>query len=133
MSKTLKDIYDYDFIKNPDTSLLKDINNILNKTPNELDVHDVCVLIRQEMFLDISIPKAIEMIKDDHSAGDYYDYCLLVNLSKIDNSLSKFKTELLSLIATLENDFPKMEFELDSDKDDYCESIQRLKAKIETA
>lgn len=89
------------------------------------------MLVRQDFFLDISVPKAIDLIKENHAVGDYYDYCLLVNLSKMDSPLSEFKAELASLLVILENDFPKIEFELDSDKDDYRESMQRLKAKIE--
>ena len=131
MSKTIKEIYNEEFISNPETSLLKHYNSVLNKTPDELNVADICMLIRQEFFLDIAVPKAIELIKDNHAVGDYYDYCLLVNLSKMDNPLTEYKTELSSLVTMLENDFSKIEFELDGDKDDYCESIQRIKAKIE--
>ncbi len=130
MNKTLKEIYNYDFIENPDTSLLKDINSLLNKTVDELDIHDVCVLIRQEMFLDISVPKAIDIIKKDHAAGDYYEYCLLVNLSKMEYPLVEYKEQLLDLIEILEKDFNNIEFELDSDKEDYLNSIENLKKKI---
>lgn len=130
MSKTIKEIYNEEFVNNPETSLLKHYNSVLNKTPDELDVTDICMLIRQEFFLDIAVPKAIELVKENHAVGDNYDYCLLVNLSKMDNPLSEYKIELSSLVEVLENDFLKIDFELDSDKDDYCESIQRLKVKI---
>lgn len=129
MSKTLKEIYNYDFIENAETSLLKDINSLLNKTIDELDVHDVCVLIRQEMFLDIAIPKAINIVKDNHAAGDYYDYCLLVNLANLESPLSNYKEQFESLIQILEKDFNSINFELDSDKEDYLESIKRIKEK----
>jgi len=130
MGKTLKEIYNYEYINNPDTNLLKDINKLLNKTVNELDVHDVCVLIRQEMFLDTSVPKAIELIKANHAAGDYYDYCLLVNLSKMESSLIKYKKELYELITILESDYDKISFDLDSDKEDYLLAIKYIKNKI---
>ena len=130
MNKTLKEIYGYDFIENPETSLLKDVNRILNKTPDELDVHDVCVLIRQEMFLDTSIPKAVEMINNDPSVGDNYDYCLLYNLAHMESSMTEFKKLLSSLVENLESKFETVEFELDSDKEDCCESINLLKGKI---
>ena len=131
MEKTLKDIYNYDFIDNPETSLLKDINHILNKKPSELDIHDICVLIRQEMFLDIAVPKAIEIIKENPSAGDYYNYCLLVNLSKISVSLSTYKESLIKMIEILDRNLSIIEFEVDSEKEDYLESIENLKKKIE--
>ena len=130
MKKTLKEIYGWDYIDKPDTSLLKHVNAVLSKTPDELNVDDVCMLIRQEMFLDISIPLAIKMIEENHSAGDYYDYCLLVNLSKMDSPLIQYGDSILKLVTVLENDFKGIEFELESDKDDYLESIERLKEKV---
>lgn len=130
MVKTLKEIYGYGFIEKPETSLLKDINHILNKMPDELDVHDVCVLIRQEMFLDTSLPKAIEMVSKDPSVGDNYDYCLLYNLAHMECPMTEFKQLVSSLIDNLEAKSKNMEFELDSDREDYLESIKLLKDKI---
>ena len=130
MKKTLKEIYNLQFIENPETGLLKHINKILNKTPDELDEDDICVLIRQEMFLDISIPKAVEIIKEDHAAGDNYDYCLLYNLSNIEASLTDYKELITDLIIVLEKDFEAISFEFEDEKKDYLESIDRLKSKI---
>ena len=130
MKKTLKEIYNLQFIENPETGLLKHINKILNKTPDELDEDDICVLIRQEMFLDISIPKAVEIIKEDHAAGDNYDYCLLYNLSNIEALLTDYKELIADLIIILEKDFEAISFEFEDEKKDYLESIDRLKSKI---
>lgn len=130
MEKTLKEIYGWELISDEETSLIKHINKILMKTPSELDTSDICVLIRQELFLDISIPKAIKMIKTDHKTGDNYEYDLLVNLSKISTSLKEYRCEILNLISILEKDYKNIVFELESDKKDYVESIARLKDKI---
>ena len=130
MSKTIKEIYNEEFIDKPDTSLLKHYNSILNKTPDELSVDDICMLVRQEFFLEISVPKAIEILKRDHSAGDNYDYSLLVNLSNVESSLSKYKDIICDLINVLENDYKSITFELESDEQDYLESIKRLKEKL---
>lgn len=130
MKKTLKDLYNWDYIENPETSLLKHVNKVLSKTSDELSIDDICMLIRQEFFLDLAVPKAIELIKKDHSVGDYYDYCLLCNLSKMESSLTEFRDEIKDLIDILEKDFSSIDFELDDDKDDYLSSIERLKNKI---
>lgn len=130
MSKTLKEIYNEEFINNPETSLTKHYNSLLNKTPEELDLGDICVLIRQEFFLDIAVPKAIEILKDNHAAGDNYDYSLLVNLSNVESSLSNYKGIISDLINVLENDYKNIDFDIESDKQDYLESIERLKQKI---
>lgn len=130
MKKTLKELNNLNYIENPDTSLLKHVNKVLSKTPEELSVEDICMLIRQEFFLDLAIPKAIELIKDNHSTGDYYDYCLLHSLSKMESPLTDFKEAITNLIDVLEKDFPSINFELEDDKDDYLSSIERLKNKI---
>lgn len=105
MKKILKDLYNLNNIDNPETSLLKHINRVLSKAPDELSVDDICMLVRQELFLDFVVPKAIKLIKKDHSVGDYYDYCLLCNLSKMESSLVEFKDQIKNLIDILEKDF----------------------------
>ena len=129
MNKTLKDLFDYDFIEKPKTSLTKSFNNILNKEPDELSLEDICILIRQEMFLDISIPKAIEMIKRDPSSGDNYEYCLLYNLAHMKSPLEKYKVQLKELIKVLEKYLANAKFELESDKKDFIDSLNLLKEK----
>lgn len=130
MSKTIKEIYGEEFINNPETSLLKHYNTVLNKTPDELNTDDICMLIRQEFFLEIAVPKAIEILKKDHSAGDNYEYCLLFNLSNMNSSLKEYKDDIFALINILETDFKNIVFDLEDDKKDYLESIKRLKEKI---
>ena len=130
MSKTIKEIYGEEFIKNPETSLLKHYNAVLNKKPDDLNIDDVCMLVRQEFFLEITIPKAIEILTKNHSAGDNYDYCLLVNFSNMSASFEKYKNDISTLINILESDFKNIVFDLEEDKNDYLESIKRLKGKI---
>ena len=130
MNKTLKEIYNWDYVEKPDTSLLKRVNAILGKTPDELTSDDICVLIRQEMFLDIVIPKAIQMIEENHAVGDNYDYCMLINLSKIEAPIRDYKAQLSGLIGILRNDLGKTEFEFEEDKNECFEAISRLEAKL---
>lgn len=130
MPKTIKEMFNEEYIVNPDTSLLKHYNSVLNKTPDELNIGDICMLVRQEFFLEIAIPIAVKIIKKDHSAGDNYDYSLLVNLSNVDTSLCRYKDDISDLINVLENDYKSITFELESDERDYLESIERLKEKI---
>ena len=130
MNKTFKELYDWDYIQNPETSLLKHVNKILAKTPNELNVDDICLLIRQEMFLDIAVPKAIDLIKKNPSIGDNYHFSLLKNLSCMDSSLLPFKAKLLDLIIFLEHNPRAIIFEEDYEKERFLESLKRLKAKV---
>ena len=105
-------------------------NSVLNKTPDELNLEDICMLVRQEFFLEIAVPRAVKILESNHSAGDNYDYSLLVNLSNIESSLSGYKDIISNLVNTLEKDYKKIKFELESDEQDYLSSIEKLKEKI---
>ncbi len=127
MKKTIKEIYKWNEIKDPETNLLKQINEILGKEPDSLNESDICLLLRQEMFLDLVIPMAIKEIKNNPKIGDYYDFQMLVNLSDLSSKLIPFKNEIQSLADYLESISSQIEFELDSDKDDFKASISKLK------
>ncbi len=127
MKKTIKEIYKWNEIKDPETNLLKQINEILGKEPDSLNESDICILLRQEMFLDLVIPMAIKEIKNNPKIGDYYDFQMLVNLSDLSSKLIPFKNEIQSLADYLESISSQIEFELDSDKDDFKASISKLK------
>lgn len=127
MKKTIKEIYKWNEIKDPETNLLKQINEILEKEPDSLNESDICLLLRQEMFLDLVIPMAIKEIKNNPKIGDYYDFQMLVNLSDLSSKLIPFKNEIQSLADYLESISSQIEFELDSDKDDFKTSISKLK------
>ena len=129
--KTIKDIYNWKLIDNPETTLLKHVNRVLMKTPNELDVSDVCMLLRQEMFLDIVIPKALKLIETESSIGDYYDYQMLVNLADVSRkNLLQYRKELKKLVEFLSKEFPNTIFEIESDKTDYQASMTKIVEKI---
>ena len=130
MKKKIKDIYNWDKIDNPETNLLKQINSIIDKTPDDLTCSDICLLLRQEMFLDIVIPKAIIEIENNPKVGDFYDFQMLVNLSSISEQLIPYKEKVRELITVLEEKAKKIVFELDSDKDDFNSSIKTLKQII---
>lgn len=125
MEKLIKEIYGWDLIEKPETNLLKHINRILNKKVSELDSSDVGLMLRQEVFLDIAIPKAIEFIKENPSVGEY-DFQLLKNLSELSN-LDNYKIIIDDLILKLENKKNNIIFELEDDKVDFENSLKILK------
>ena len=131
MKKTLATIYNWNKIENPETSLLKSINTILDKTPEELNSNDICLLLRQEMFLDLVIPLAINEIHKNPKVGDFYEYQMLVNLSNISPSLTEYKEQIIDLINMLYSYSKNAIFELKSDEEDFNKSIKRLEKKIQ--
>lgn len=127
---TIGEIYHLTAQVPAETSLIKHYNSILLKTPESLNISDIAMLIRQGLFPEIAIPKAILMIKSNHSIGDLYDYELLINLAESNVDLSTYKKSIKELINILTSDFTSISFELDSDKKDYLHSLDLLKSRI---
>lgn len=126
-NRKIKDIYNKQLDTKNDSSLVKHYNKILLKTFEELDTSDICFLLRQNEFLDRVVSIAIELIKSNHNIGDLYDYEMLVNLSDVKHLDSILKTDISNLINLLEKDYSGINFELDSDREDYLEAIKKLK------
>lgn len=127
---TIGEIYHLTAQVPAETSLIKHYNSILLKTPESLNSGDVAMLIRQGLFPEIAIPKAIVMIKNNHSIGDLYDYELLFNFAESNVDLSTYKKSVEELINILVSDFTSVHFELESDKTDYLHSLDLLKSRI---
>lgn len=130
MEKTLKDIYEYEFIENPETSLLKRINSILAKTPSQLNLEDVCTLIRQECFLEIAIPKAIKFVLSSPSAGDNYPFSLLKNLSEVRSYSEAMKPILEDMVSFLMGKMGEIDFEDEDEKELFLASTNFIREKL---
>lgn len=65
---------------------------------NELSVEDLCRAIRQELFTDQLMPRALEVIKDDPLAGEYYDGELIAALSTVkEEDLRDYKDTFIQI------------------------------------
>lgn len=128
--QNIKEIYNYHKQEPDGTNLIKQYNEILDKTPEDLTISDLGMMLRQGLFPDISVPKAIDLIMKDPSIGDQYDYELLINLGESNINMKSFKQKLLSLIDFLANKYSTIDFEIDSDRRDYLQAIENIKNKI---
>ncbi len=81
--KTLKEIYEYDFVSEDGESNIEPwFNSVMLKTPEQLTVADLCRMLRQRIFSVVAIEQAIGVIKNDPFAGDIYEGQLMVSLCK---------------------------------------------------
>ena len=67
----------------PQSSLEQWFERVVDIPLSEFSVEDLCRAIRQKLFTDQLMPRALEVIKEDPLAGEYYDGELIVALSTV--------------------------------------------------
>jgi len=98
---TIKEMYECDYYSGmePITSLLKWYNTVIDKNIEEINVGDVCRMLRQNMFKDIAIPKAIDFLIQNPFAGELFEGELLETIfRKRDEELCGYYTSLKEII-----------------------------------
>ncbi|KAF5063135.1 CDI immunity protein [anaerobic digester metagenome] len=73
--KKIKDIWKCGYIESETEvyPLQKWFNQLIDKQVSEIEVPDVLRMIRQNEFMDIAIPKAVEFLKTNPFAGEMYE------------------------------------------------------------
>ena len=92
MSQTIKEIYSLNPNNQndePEYALDKWYDSLINKTADEIDLEDVSRMLSQNVFIDLGIKRAMEILSEDPIAGVFYDGQLLELLSAVD--LDDFK------------------------------------------
>ncbi|HWO95758.1 contact-dependent growth inhibition system immunity protein [Fictibacillus sp. Mic-4] len=128
--KTIREIYNITtFEKETVYSLDSWYQNLLNKRAEEIDINDVSKMIRQNIFTDLAIKKAIEFLEKDPLAGELYDGQLLEILSSVDinnSNASNLKRTLLDIYEDLEN----LDWLCKEDYDDYVTTLKNFLNKF---
>ncbi len=72
---------------------------MIDKKVSEIEVSDVLRMIRQNEFIDIAIPKAVEFLMINPFAGEMYEGELLEKMSKLEGSiLIQYRQELREVL-----------------------------------
>lgn len=82
MSKTLREIYEYDLVGEDNNDCVADewFNTIMEKTKDQLSVSDVSRMLRQKICSRVAIKRAIEMLSEDPFIGEMFEGQLMFNL-----------------------------------------------------
>ncbi|HGV3501805.1 contact-dependent growth inhibition system immunity protein [Providencia sp. PROV259] len=75
---------------------------------SDLSIEDICRAIRQKLFLEIILPNACNILKDEPLAGEYYDGELIASIASLSGmdisqnigSINEIKRILTSLDLT---------------------------------
>ena len=126
--KTIEEMYNTHVITDAEYPLEIWHNEVIKKTPDELILSDISRMIRQKVFLDMAIPKAIAILKEDPFVGDMFTGQLLENLLGLDpDYYLDYKAELNYVVKEAEknaNDYP---WGYPEEKDEYLELVKTLK------
>lgn len=104
MQKTISELYNVKEIKlnKNSTSLEIWFNSVIYKNITQITLSDVLRMIRQQLFLEIALEKAIELLKDNPFVGEYYSGELFEHLLKINpRLLKKFDREIKKIIINI--------------------------------
>lgn len=106
-------------------------NTLINKDITELDISDLCRMIKQNIFIELAIDKAIEFLKLNPLEGDVYDGQLLevlfsVDMEKITEQKEPFKEVLMDVKENIEMD----NFMSDEDFYEYKDLVEKFLTKI---
>lgn len=104
MQKTISELYNVKEIKlnKNSTSLESWFNSVIYKNITQITLSDVLRMIRQQLFLEIALEKAIELLKNNPFVGEYYSGELFEHLLKINpRLLKKFDREIKKIIINI--------------------------------
>ncbi|WP_217366269.1 contact-dependent growth inhibition system immunity protein [Brevibacillus sp. HB2.2] len=105
-------------------------NRLINKTVDEVDVKDICRMLSQNIFIDLGIKKAWEILEEDPLAGDIYDGQLLELLYKIELDRFDDLTSVGKLLHHIHTRVPHLEWLSDEDQQEYTDLLIKFKRKV---
>lgn len=131
--KSLKNI-DIRTLKN-DCALDSWYNDMIEKTPEELDIADISRMLRQDVFSDIAIPAAWKKLYSNPLSGEMYDGQLLETLLRyLSNHVEQLDAQKASNFLKLATDFLAVyEWELPEDRQDFEQLLLKISCMLKTS
>ena len=135
-SKKIKDIYSCKLEQNLDSNKLYNLeiwyNKILEKTYSELTIADVLRMIRQEVFIEIALKKAVDLLKDNPLAGEMYEGELLEKLlnEKIEIIKKRYKEDIKGILKQGKKLAENYEWITNDEKNEFLNLIKYNQLKL---
>ena len=133
MSKTLREIYEYDLIEDDGIDYTVDewFNTIMEKTKDQLNVTDVSRMLRQKICSRVAIKRAIEMLSDDPFVGEMFEGQLMFNLySGKEKYLKLFYPQMGPVLEKAGLMAKAHKWASDEEKNEYMDIIAKFAQKI---
>ncbi|WP_342560578.1 contact-dependent growth inhibition system immunity protein [Psychrobacillus sp. FSL W7-1457] len=106
-------------------------NTLINKDITELDINDLCRMIKQNIFIELAIDKAIGFLKHNPLEGDVYDGQLLEVLFSVDmENIAEQKEPLKEVLLDVKENVGIDNFMSDVDFNEYKDLVEKFLTKI---
>lgn len=132
-NKRIKDLYDYDMVSDADENNIANewFNVLMEKFVSELNIGDICRMLRQKIFSVVAIDRAIEILNTDPFVGDLYEGQLMVNLCNAkEKYLSKRYNDMEPLLEASVRLALAHKWSDEEEKKEYLECVVGLQEKI---
>ncbi|CAM2771872.1 hypothetical protein HP548_13795 [Paenibacillus taichungensis] len=106
-------------------------NRLIDKTIDEIELEDVSRMLAQNVFMDLGIKKALEILKGDPLAGEMYDGHLLKILYSIELNQFEELSQLASLLQDINRNLSNIEWADEEDQEEYTELLTNFMKKLE--
>lgn len=131
--RKIKELYDCEYIVSDEElyPLQKWFNKLIDKTIDEITIADVLRMIRQKMFYNLAMTKAVEILQDNVFAGETYDGELLEKISEMDISVLTVYSNKLKFILKDALDKSEMhEWLYEGEKEEFEVIVESVLKKI---
>ncbi|MCR6112686.1 hypothetical protein HXA35_20355 [Bacillus sp. A301a_S52] len=106
-------------------------NTLINKDINEIDVSDLCKMIRQNILIDLAVNKATEILRINPLEGDVYDGQLIELLYSIDYQEIKEHTHSLQeILQKIKQTIEIDDFMCEEDYNEYMDLVDKFIVKL---
>lgn len=106
-------------------------NELLEKTESQLTISDVMKMIRQNVFLEIAVGRAIVYLKKDTLIGEMYEGELLDKISKLDKRiLGRYINDLKEIIIKCRQECITHEWGYEGEKEEIDKVLNLIDKKI---
>ena len=130
-NNTLKEIYGLDELKDERYSLVAWYDELINKTMDEITYADAARMLRQGVFVEIAMDKAIKYLTSDPFIGDLYTGELIASLLEVeDTELEKRKPDIEKIIGEAKKNIDSFPWGYPEEREECMDLIEQLETKL---
>lgn len=106
-------------------------NQLIDKSIDELSVSDVTKMVRQDIFVEQAVGRAVEYLEENPFSGDLYEGEVLYMLYKLDGSYYiEYADKLNKVLECAMEQNRKYEWLLEEERDEFDKLVKAFKEKI---
>jgi hypothetical protein len=132
MSRKLKDIFHCKKILGESLYPLQIwYNNLIEKTVDEITIFDILRMLRQKVFIELAMNKALEYLRQDVFIGEQYDGQMIEEMSKLNTDfLKSYKEDLIIILNGALEKSKLHEWSYNGEKEEFDSIVNELMNRL---